>query len=746
MPVRLRTRRSRLIAVGVGAALLVPLSMGPAVAQGPAAGSTSPAAGGTVVGTLVRSSVDSTRATVRRTGDGSKLLSWIRPAQGVGVRVSTEQVSSLPVGATVKVRVGAVVADPGSSHDGLPPARQVLASTVVAPVTPPVTTPPTAAAATPPYTDEVTVVKVLPAYSTTTATTTTDTTSIDTLISQVNGPVADYWQSQSRGKVHLTAVQSSQGDAWLSAGTNCTDGAYFFFNEVAARVGWTAGTGKHLLIYIPSDAPYPCVDGVADIGATITDGGRAYVKGQAGAPAVQTSLITRELGHNFGLGNSSAVLCDRSVENGNCAVVPSADMYDVMGDSWEEMGALNAAQQALLGVVPTAEYRGVPGLRFTWDETVNPTGTPGGTRIVQLPAPGAWGYWLEYRTAAGQDSWLGDSRNAWGLDQGVILHMPGAFDLGPDRDTSLLLDATPSAAADWADDSQVALTAGHSVWLAGPGLYVTVTRTTSTAATIRIQEGDAALPRDLDSDARPDLLTVDSSGVLYRYDGNGTGGFSGRVIMGRGWQARDLVTMVGDWDGSGMAQDVVARDGFGNLWLYTGAGRSAAFTGWRIIGRGWSGMSALFSPGDWNGDGHSDLIARRRSDNTLWLYPGNGAGGFLTPRQIGAGWGSMSSFEATGDFDLNGAADFVVRRTDGALLLYRGDGRGGFAEAGEVVGRGWNIFSSITGVGDWDGDGAPDLLARKTDGTMWLYPGSGDGGFFAPRAIGTGWSPFRMAV
>jgi hypothetical protein len=501
-----------------------------------------------------------------------------------------------------------------------------------------------------------------------------------------------------------------------------------------------------LLLYLAHDAPYPCTDGFGEIGASITAGGRAYVRGQAGAPEVVTSLLTHELGHNFGLGNSSTQQCDGSVENGNCLVALGADLYDVMGYPWEQMGALNAIQQYQLGVLPPAEFHSVPGLRFTWDETLSPTETTGGTRALLVPGAQGRQYWLEYRTAAGQDAWLGDPRNTYGLDPGVILHITGDGAKGMYGDASLLLDPTPSAPAGWDADTQVALKAGNSVWLSALGLYVTVTRTTSTAATIRIQEGDAALPRDLDSNALPDLLTVDPSGVLYRYDGNGTGGFTGRVIMGRGWQARDLITMVGDWDGTGMAQDVVARDGLGNLWLYTGAGRSAAFTGWRIIGRGWSGMSGLFSPGDWNGDGNSDLLARRRSDNTLWLYPGNGSGGFLTPRQIGAGWGSMSSFEATGDFDLNGTADFITRRTDGALLLYRGDGHGGFAAGGQVIGTGWHIFSSITGVGDWDGDGAPDLLARRTDGTMWLYPGTGDGGFLVARKVGTGWGSFRMAV
>jgi hypothetical protein len=471
----------------------------------------------------------------------------------------------------------------------------------------------------------------------------------------------------------------------------------------------------------------------------MADGGRSYVRDST------TSLLAHELGHNFGLHHSDEVVCDSAILSGsNCVQYTQGDNYDVMGSSWEQLGSLSAPQAFSLGVLPYEQIASADWTSHaTKDVTLTAIALQSGTQTIRLADDVGDQFWLEYRGAVGQDAWLGDpARNFAGLDQGVILHVsapPGA------EDTDELLDATPSPQSGWDNDYQTAITPGHSVWLGGLAYYITVKSASANQAVARIQAGDAAPLRDLDRNGFPDLLAVDPGGVLYRYDGTGDGGFTGRVIMGHGWQARDLITQAGDWDGNGMAQDVIARDGSGNLWLYTGAGRSAAFTSSRIIGRGWQGMSALFSPGDFNGDGTSDLIARRRSDGALLLYPGNGTGGFLAATKIGNGWQVMTAFAPTGDFDSNGTIDFAARRSDGTLLLYLGNGRGGFAGT-KVIGHGWQIFSAITGVGDWDGNGAPDLLARRTDGTLWDYAGNGDSGFYPAFRIGTGWGAFRLAA
>jgi peptidoglycan-N-acetylglucosamine deacetylase len=98
---------------------------------------------------------------------------------------------------------------------------------------------------------------------------------------------------------------------------------------------------------------------------------------------------------------------------------------------------------------------------------------------------------------------------------------------------------------------------------------------------------------------------------------------------------------------------------------------------------------------DFNGDGKTDLVARETATGALWLYPGNGRGGFGTATRIGRGWNVMDAIVGPGDFNGDGKTDLVARETaTGALWLYPGNGRGGFGTATRV-GRGWNVMDAI---------------------------------------------------
>ena len=84
-------------------------------------------------------------------------------------------------------------------------------------------------------------------------------------------------------------------------------------------------------------------------------------------------------------------------------------------------------------------------------------------------------------------------------------------------------------------------------------------------------------------------------------------------------------------------------------------------------------MTSIVSPGDFSGDGKADIVARD-SAGALWLYRGNGAGGFAAQTQIGNGWNTMNAIVGPGDFNNDGRIDLAARNAAGNLFLYFGNG------------------------------------------------------------------------
>ncbi len=156
-------------------------------------------------------------------------------------------------------------------------------------------------------------------------------------------------------------------------------------------------------------------------------------------------------------------------------------------------------------------------------------------------------------------------------------------------------------------------------------------------------------------------------------------------------------------------------------------------------------MTAIFSPGDFSGDGAADILARDRAGN-LWLYRGNGRGGFVGGSQkVGTGWNAFDAIFAVGNFDGKAGVDVMARRADGRLYLYPGSGSGGW-RASSLVGSGWQTFDAVLGAGDFNGDGRDDVLARDRSGRLKLYPGNGEGGWRGSSTIGSGWGGLRFVA
>src|SRR6476659_4986554 len=152
--------------------------------------------------------------------------------------------------------------------------------------------------------------------------------------------------------------------------------------------------------------------------------------------------------------------------------------------------------------------------------------------------------------------------------------------------------------------------------------------------------------------------------------------------------------------------------------------------------------AAVSTTVDFSGDGHADLIGRTPT-GVLYLHRGNGAGGFLGSRTvIGPGWQVYDHIFSPGDFSGDGHADLIGRTPTGVLYLHRGNGAGGFLGSRPVIGTGWQVYDHIFSPGAFTGDGHPAGLARVKGGALYLYRGDGAGGFLGRTYSGAGWNMF----
>ncbi len=233
---------------------------------------------------------------------------------------------------------------------------------------------------------------------------------------------------------------------------------------------------------------------------------------------------------------------------------------------------------------------------------------------------------------------------------------------------------------------------------------------------------------DFNHDGFADLVTRGTHGTVLVWYGDGQGVFPTHHRLAQDWSGKDLISGGADLTGDGMP-DLVARSAtthvvstFANI---DGTSLSPA------IGQRRSVSSQLALSGDLTGDHRADLVGLTRA-RTIQVFAGDRDNWLHAPVSRGTTWTGVDKVFIVGDWDGDGYVDAMARRRrDGAMQLYRGTSTGTFEDP---VGRwaGWASRRLITPVGDVNGDGRPDLMAQAAGGAIYLYPGRGLHGFAPP--------------
>jgi hypothetical protein len=150
---------------------------------------------------------------------------------------------------------------------------------------------------------------------------------------------------------------------------------------------------------------------------------------------------------------------------------------------------------------------------------------------------------------------------------------------------------------------------------------------------------------------------------------------------------------------------------------------------------------------DFNRDGRTDLAVNNSGDTTVSVLLGNGDGTFQPA--VAYFVGDTPNFIAAGDLNRDTFTDLVVVLNVGAVGVLLGNGNGSFQPVqtfGPV-----DTSSFAVGVGDFNGDGKPDITVTRSflnggTGAQILF-GNGDGTFQpAVEYVMPGYAAYSLAV
>ena len=293
---------------------------------------------------------------------------------------------------------------------------------------------------------------------------------------------------------------------------------------------------------------------------------------------------------------------------------------------------------------------------------------------------------------------------------GVLLVLPGAGDGTFGQTVTVPLDLPPAAltVADFNHD-------GHP--------DVAVTNDSGVAVLLGDGSGHLGTPAQfaggysgvvsgyLNGDGNADLVTSSAFEVEVLL-GDGAGGFADPVPIEVTGLLQGGSVVLADVNGDGHL-DILAAAGSVVVLLGNGDGTFGPPISTTTV----DGVGQLVA-GDWNGDGHTDIAVNANGGNSVLILLGDGTGQFGPPTEIPLPGSNGLTSLTVGDFNADGHQDIVVANPGSQEIDFlMGDGTGGFAPPSR-----WSAqdFGAYAVVGDWNEDGRPDLATFGANATILI--------------------------
>jgi hypothetical protein len=256
---------------------------------------------------------------------------------------------------------------------------------------------------------------------------------------------------------------------------------------------------------------------------------------------------------------------------------------------------------------------------------------------------------------------------------------------------------------------------------------------------------------DFDGDGKPDLAvanagsgsTVSPSISVLR--GNGDGTFQPPQHVFSSVSPGPMA--VGDFDSNGTSDLAVANGNSVSILLGNHDGTFQPAQNFAV------GLTAnSLGVGDFNGDGAPDLAVAGYNSSfsgCVSVLLGNGHGSFhLSGQNLALGF-TPGGTPAVGDFNGDGTPDLVLTSNNNTLTLILGNGDGTFqaAQSFSIAPPFQNLYTDGVATGDFNGDGKADLsVTHAGPGTVSVLLGNGNGTFQAPQNFAASPSPSAAAL